>query len=83
MTIMRKTEICAAFLANIDSHSSATVHFNGKVFHLPPWSVSILPDCKHVAFNTAKVCFLLTRSFISLTYYLLMLKAQLCTGLGG
>lgn len=55
MTVIRKTEKCAAFLANIDSHSSATVHFNGKVFHLPPWSVSILPDCKNVVFNTAKV----------------------------
>lgn len=55
MTVIRKTGKCAAFLANIDSHSSATVHFNGKVFHLPPWSVSILPDCKNVVFNTAKV----------------------------
>ncbi|CAL9757532.1 unnamed protein product [Musa acuminata subsp. burmannicoides] len=46
---------CAAFLANIDDQSDATVTFNGKPFHLPAWSVSILPDCQNVAFNTAKI----------------------------
>ncbi|XP_020517904.1 beta-galactosidase 9 isoform X2 [Amborella trichopoda] len=46
---------CSAFLANIDEHHSANVKFLGKVYSLPPWSVSILPDCKNVAFNTAKV----------------------------
>nr|XP_029122288.1 beta-galactosidase 15 isoform X2 [Elaeis guineensis] len=47
--------ICSAFLANIDEHKSATVKIFGEVYSLPPWSVSILPDCKNVAFNTAKV----------------------------
>lgn len=47
--------MCAAFLANIDEHKSAHVKFNGQSYTLPPWSVSILPDCRHVAFNTAKV----------------------------
>uniref|UniRef100_M0ZWC9 beta-galactosidase n=1 Tax=Solanum tuberosum TaxID=4113 RepID=M0ZWC9_SOLTU len=46
---------CAAFLSNYDSNSAATVVFNNKHFNLPPWSISILPDCSHVAFNTAKV----------------------------
>uniref|UniRef100_A0A1J3FJZ3 Beta-galactosidase n=1 Tax=Noccaea caerulescens TaxID=107243 RepID=A0A1J3FJZ3_NOCCA len=46
---------CAAFLANIGTQSDATVNFNGKSYHLPAWSVSILPDCKNVAFNTAKI----------------------------
>lgn len=46
---------CAAFLANIDEHSSATVKFLNQAYSLPPWSVSILPDCRNVAFNTAKV----------------------------
>ncbi|KAK6792963.1 hypothetical protein RDI58_012044 [Solanum bulbocastanum] len=46
---------CAAFLSNYDSNSAATVVFNKKHFNLPPWSISILPDCSHVAFNTAKV----------------------------
>lgn len=46
--------VCAAFLANIGT-SDATVTFNGKSYHLPAWSVSILPDCKNVVFNTAQI----------------------------
>lgn len=46
---------CAAFLANIGIQSDVTVIFNGKSFHLPAWSVSILPDCRNVVFNTAQV----------------------------
>ncbi|KDP20900.1 hypothetical protein JCGZ_21371 [Jatropha curcas] len=46
---------CAAFLANYDSNSDAHVTFNGHMYFLPAWSVSILPDCKNVIFNTAKV----------------------------
>lgn len=45
---------CAAFLANINTQD-ATVKFNGMTYQLPGWSVSILPDCKNVAFNTAQV----------------------------
>ncbi|KAK1588577.1 hypothetical protein Q3G72_024725 [Acer saccharum] len=47
--------VCAAFLANIGTQSDATVNFNGNSYRLPAWSVSILPDCKNVAFNTAKI----------------------------
>ncbi|MQL82322.1 hypothetical protein Taro_014801 [Colocasia esculenta] len=50
-----ETGACAAFLANIDSQSDAVVTFNGNSYHLPAWSVSILPDCKTVVFNTAQV----------------------------
>lgn len=46
---------CSAFLANIDEHKPATVKFFGQEYILPPWSVSILPDCRNTAFNTAKV----------------------------
>ena len=46
---------CAAFLANKDDKQDAKVRFNGQLYDLPAWSVSILPDCKHVVFNTAKV----------------------------
>ncbi|CAI0380296.1 unnamed protein product, partial [Linum tenue] len=46
---------CAAFLANIDEHKTVTVSFRGQSYVLPPWSVSVLPDCKNVVFNTAKV----------------------------
>nr|XP_010910537.1 LOW QUALITY PROTEIN: beta-galactosidase 6-like [Elaeis guineensis] len=47
--------VCAAFLANIGTQSDATVTFNGKSYHLPAWSVSILPDCRNVVFNTAQI----------------------------
>lgn len=46
---------CSAFLANIDEHNAAVVKFNGQTYNLPPWSVSILPDCRNVVFNSAKV----------------------------
>ena len=46
---------CAAFLANIDSEKDKVVTFRNKQYDLPAWSVSILPDCKNVVFNTAKV----------------------------
>ncbi|CAK9148226.1 unnamed protein product [Ilex paraguariensis] len=48
-------ESCAAFLSNSDSNSDARVIFNNMHYDLPPWSVSILPDCRNVVFNTAKV----------------------------
>ncbi|KVI10712.1 Galactose-binding domain-like protein, partial [Cynara cardunculus var. scolymus] len=50
-----KTGGCAAFLANYHINSSATVVFRNNHYHLLPWSISILPDCKNVAFNTAQV----------------------------
>lgn len=53
--IYNGTSGCAAFLANIDHSSDANVSFNGNSYFLPSWSVSILPDCKNVIFNTAKV----------------------------
>ncbi|KAK7836485.1 beta-galactosidase 16 [Quercus suber] len=49
------SEKCAAFLVNNDNERNATVHYENSTYELPPESVSILPDCKIVAFNTAKV----------------------------
>ncbi|KFK27244.1 hypothetical protein AALP_AA8G356800 [Arabis alpina] len=46
---------CAAFLSNTDQNSAARVMFRGFPYDLPPWSVSILPDCKTEYYNTAKV----------------------------
>ncbi|KAJ0026159.1 hypothetical protein Pint_08133 [Pistacia integerrima] len=46
---------CAAFLVNNDDRKSSTVVFQNSSYELPPKSISILPDCKTVAFNTAKV----------------------------
>ncbi|XP_077253122.1 beta-galactosidase 5-like [Tasmannia lanceolata] len=46
---------CAAFLSNYHSKSLARVMFNNMHYNLPPWSISILPDCRNAVFNTAKV----------------------------
>ncbi|KAK9131147.1 hypothetical protein Sjap_011634 [Stephania japonica] len=46
---------CAAFLANYDPQNTATVAFGSMHYNLPPWSISILPDCKNAVFNTARV----------------------------
>ncbi|CAM0881465.1 unnamed protein product [Alopecurus aequalis] len=46
---------CAAFLENKNKLSYARVSFNGMHYDLPPWSISILPDCRTTVFNTARV----------------------------
>ncbi|KAK3230599.1 hypothetical protein Dsin_002480 [Dipteronia sinensis] len=46
---------CAAFLVNNDSRKDSTVLFQNISYELPRKSISILPDCKTVAFNTYKV----------------------------
>ncbi|MCO5547425.1 hypothetical protein L7F22_000874 [Adiantum nelumboides] len=49
------TENCAAFLFNLNARRVVVVEFNGFTYNLPAQSISILPDCKTVAFNTAQV----------------------------
>ncbi|PIN09370.1 Beta-galactosidase [Handroanthus impetiginosus] len=46
---------CAAFISNMDEKNDKMVVFRNTSYFLPAWSVSILPDCKNVVFNTAKV----------------------------
>ena len=46
---------CAAFLANYNPSSYAKVSFRNMHYNLPPWSISILPDCKNTVYNTARV----------------------------
>ncbi|GJN30378.1 hypothetical protein PR202_gb18679 [Eleusine coracana subsp. coracana] len=53
--VFRSPSGCAAFLANYNYKSYAKVVFNNEQYNLPPWSISILPDCKNVVFNTATV----------------------------
>jgi hypothetical protein len=55
--VFRSPSGCAAFLANYNSNSHAKVVFNNEQYSLPPWSISILPDCKNVVFNSATVSF--------------------------
>ncbi|OIV96653.1 hypothetical protein TanjilG_09195 [Lupinus angustifolius] len=50
----RDSRGCAAFLENSDA-KGVTIQFQNHPYHLPPKSISILPDCKTVVFNTAKV----------------------------
>ncbi|GMP72252.1 hypothetical protein CsSME_00030351 [Camellia sinensis var. sinensis] len=45
---------CAAFLVNNDGRNDVQVMFQNSSYELPRKSISILPDCKTVAFNTAK-----------------------------
>ncbi|CAN0905068.1 Beta-galactosidase 8 [Linum grandiflorum] len=53
-TAYKSGSLCAAFLANTGK-TDRTVSFWNNSYLLPAWSVSILPDCKSVAFNTAKI----------------------------
>ncbi|XP_071686020.1 beta-galactosidase-like [Rutidosis leptorrhynchoides] len=46
---------CAAFLSNNNRAAYATVNFRNQNYNIPPWSISILPDCKNTVFNTARV----------------------------
>ncbi|KAM5577890.1 hypothetical protein ABKV19_008293 [Rosa sericea] len=48
-------ERCVAFLINNDEKTNATVQFRNISYYLMPRSISILPDCEKVLFNTAKV----------------------------
>lgn len=49
------THICAAFLNNNSTKKAATITFKGQDYYLPPKSISILPDCKTVVYNTDSV----------------------------
>ncbi|CAL0304087.1 unnamed protein product [Lupinus luteus] len=55
VAVYKTEDVCAAFLANIGVTSEATVNFEGSTYHLPAWSVSILPGCKNVVLNTAQI----------------------------
>ncbi|KAG5547221.1 hypothetical protein RHGRI_013033 [Rhododendron griersonianum] len=53
--VFQSKTTCAAFLANYDTNSAAKITFQNAQYDLPPWSVSILPDCNNAVFNTARV----------------------------
>ncbi|CAM8937839.1 unnamed protein product [Rhodiola kirilowii] len=46
------TNVCAAFLTNNDTMKAQTIQFRGAEYYLPQRSISILPDCKTVVYNT-------------------------------
>ncbi|RDY03751.1 Beta-galactosidase 13, partial [Mucuna pruriens] len=49
------TKMCAAFITNNHTLEAATINFRGVDYFLPPHSISILPDCKTVVFNTQNI----------------------------
>ncbi|XP_010431800.1 PREDICTED: beta-galactosidase 14 [Camelina sativa] len=49
------TKVCAAFLSNNNTRETNTIKFNGQDYVLPSRSISILPDCKTVVYNTAQI----------------------------
>ena len=76
---------CAAFLANYDTEYFVKVAFNGMHYDLPPWSISILPDCKTTVFNTARVrktCNCWTHKFSNLyliqNFYIILYLKKVC-----
>ena len=50
-----ENNLCVAFLTNNHSKIETTLNFRGKEFYLPAHSISVLPDCKTVVFNTQHV----------------------------
>ncbi|KDP33944.1 hypothetical protein JCGZ_07515 [Jatropha curcas] len=54
-TIYASEKGSSCFLSNANSTTDATIVFQYLEYKIPAWSVSILPDCKNVAYNTAKV----------------------------
>ncbi|CAD5329984.1 unnamed protein product [Arabidopsis thaliana] len=49
------TKTCAAFLANNNTEAAETIKFKGREYVIAPRSISILPDCKTVVYNTAQI----------------------------
>ena len=62
-TIYKTEEGSSCFFGNGNEKSDATISFQGESYVVPAWSVTILPDCKNEAYNTAKV-FYFTFSFV-------------------
>ncbi|KAL0806057.1 hypothetical protein Bca101_098549 [Brassica carinata] len=54
-TIYKTEEGSSCFLGNGNENSDATISFQGESYVVPAWSVTILPDCKNEAYNTAKI----------------------------
>lgn len=50
-------KVCAAFLTNTLASIDTTVKFRGVDYFLPHHSISIVPDCRTVVFNTQRVKF--------------------------
>ncbi|XP_042758061.1 beta-galactosidase 15 [Lactuca sativa] len=54
-SIYQSNDGTGCFLSNTNTTSDARVSFQGAIYDIPAWSVSVLPDCKNEVYNTAKV----------------------------
>ncbi|CDY28339.1 BnaC01g35090D [Brassica napus] len=54
-TIYKTEEGSSCFFGNGNENSDAKISFQGESYVVPAWSVTILPDCKNEAYNTAKI----------------------------
>lgn len=54
-TVYSTNEGSSCFIGNVNATANALVNFQGNDYNVPAWSVSVLPDCKKEAYNTAKV----------------------------
>ncbi|XP_065849772.1 beta-galactosidase 15-like [Euphorbia lathyris] len=54
-TIFATEKVSTCFFSNKNTTSDATIEYKDASYTIPAWSVSILPDCVNVAYNTAKV----------------------------
>ncbi|XP_058078737.1 beta-galactosidase 15-like [Magnolia sinica] len=54
-TMYTTNDNSSCFLSNYNQSVDATITFQEKKYFLPAWSVSILPDCDQVVYNTAIV----------------------------
>ncbi|KAJ0974224.1 hypothetical protein J5N97_016189 [Dioscorea zingiberensis] len=50
-----QNNVCAAFLTNNHKRLDKNIKFRGLKYFVPHHSISILPDCKTVVFNTQRV----------------------------
>ncbi|KAF8020558.1 hypothetical protein BT93_G1094 [Corymbia citriodora subsp. variegata] len=50
-----RDKVCAAFLTNNNTKMAQVAEFRGESFYLPPRSISILPDCKTLVYNTQTI----------------------------
>ncbi|KVH94050.1 hypothetical protein Ccrd_003907 [Cynara cardunculus var. scolymus] len=55
VTTYKTSDGSGCFLSNTNTTADAMVNFQGAWYDVPAWSVSVLPDCKNEAYNTAKV----------------------------
>ncbi|KAL9417542.1 hypothetical protein AB3S75_040510 [Citrus x aurantiifolia] len=46
---------CAAFLSNNSTYMAKTISFRSRNYYLPSKSISILPDCQTVVYNTQTI----------------------------